>query len=424
LWNDRFTLETVLAFPSPASSTLGHWRTPAIILACGCAVLLISMGLRATPGIFLKPMTQANGWTREVFSFAIALQNLMWGLASPFFGAVADRYGAGRTVVTGAVLYVLGLSWMAFSQTAADLTLSAGIVVALGISGTATGVVMSVMARAVGPQQRSLALGLGGAFASMGQFVMLPLAQAWIDAWDWHVSLLLHAAMAALIVPLAAGLAGKAVDAGNGPPQSMSAALAQAGGDRSFHLLFWGYFVCGFQVVFIAVHFPSFLMDKGFPAHLGMHAIALVGLFNIMGSFCAGWLGGRYTKKYLLSGIYLSRSIVITAFLLLPITTTSVYVFSALIGFLWLSTVPLTNGLVAYRYGLRYMAMLSGLVFFGHQIGAFLGVWLGGLIYDGTGAYDMAWTIAIALGVFASLVHLPIREAPLAGDGAARPAVA
>ncbi len=406
---------------SPTSSALGNWRTPAIILACGCAVLVISMGLRATPGIFLKPMTQANGWSREVFSFAIALQNLMWGLASPFFGAVADRYGAGRTVVTGAVLYVLGLAWMAFSQTAADLTLSAGIVVALGISGTATGVVMSVMARAVGPQKRSLALGLGGAFASMGQFVMLPLAQAWIDAWDWHVSLLLHAAMAALIVPLAAGLAGKAVD--TGPQRSMSEALAEAGRDRTFHLLFWGYFVCGFQVVFIAVHFPSFLMDKGFPAHLGVHAIALVGLFNIFGSFLAGWLGGRYSKKYLLSGIYLSRSIVITVFLLLPITTVSVYVFSACIGFLWLSTVPLTNGLVAHRYGLRYMAMLSGMVFLGHQIGAFLGVWLGGLIYDGTGAYDMAWNIAIALGIFAALVHLPIREAPLV-QAAAQPAPA
>ena len=410
-----------MTFSSPTSSTLSNWRTPAIILACGCAVLVISMGLRATPGIFLKPMTQANGWSREVFSFAIALQNLMWGLASPFFGAVADRYGAGRTVVTGAILYVLGLSWMAFSQTAADLTMSAGIVVALGISGTATGVVMSVMARAVGPQKRSLALGLGGAFASMGQFVMLPLAQAWIDAWDWHVSLLLHAAMAALIVPLAAGLAGKAAD--TGPQRSMSEALAEAGRDRTFHLLFWGYFVCGFQVVFIAVHFPSFLMDKGFPAHLGVHAIALVGLFNIFGSFLAGWLGGRYTKKYLLSGIYLSRSIVITTFLLLPITTASVYVFSAFIGFLWLSTVPLTNGLVAHRYGLRYMAMLSGMVFLGHQIGAFLGVWLGGLIYDGTGAYDMAWNIAIALGIFAALVHLPIREAPLA-ETAPQPALA
>ena len=402
-------------------SAAGNWRTPAVILACGCAILVISMGLRATPGIFLKPMTQDNGWSREVFSFAIALQNLLWGLFSPVFGMLADRHGAGRTVVTGAVLYVLGLVWMAHSQTAADLTLSAGFVVALGISGTATGVVMSVMARAVGPEKRSLALGLGGAFASMGQFIMLPLGQFWMDAWDWHVSLLLHAALATLIVPLAAGLAGKAVD--TGPPQTVSSALSQAGRDRSFHLLFWGYFVCGFQVIFIAVHFPSFLVDKGFPAHLGMHAIALVGLFNIFGSFLAGWLGGRYTKKYLLSGIYLLRSIIITVFLLLPITTGSVYVFSALMGFLWLSTVPLTNGLVGYRYGLRYMAMLSGLVFLGHQIGAFLGVWLGGMIFDRTGSYDIAWNIAIALGVFAALVHLPIREAPLA-VGARQPAAA
>jgi MFS family permease len=323
-------------------------------------------------------------------------------------------------VAAGAVFYVLGLIWMAHSATALSLTFSAGVVVALGISGTAIGVVMSVMARAVSPDRRSLALGLGGAFASMGQFVMLPLAQAWIDAWDWHMSLLLHAAVAALIVPLAAGLAGKAVD--SGAQQTVSAALRQAGRDSSFHLLFWGYFVCGFQVVFIAVHFPSFLVDKGFPAHLGMHAIALVGLFNIFGSFLAGWMGGRYTKKYLLSAIYLLRSVVITVFLLLPITTVSVYVFSACIGFLWLSTVPLTNGLVGHRYGLRYMAMLSGLVFLGHQIGAFLGVYLGGVIFDRTGTYDMAWTIAIALGIFAAVVHLPIREAPLAQAGQPAPA--
>jgi predicted MFS family arabinose efflux permease len=254
----------------------------------------------------------------------------------------------------------------------------------------------------------------------MGQFIMLPLGQFWMDTWDWHVSLLLHAVLAALIVPLAAGLAGKAQD--TGPHQTVSSALSQAVRDRSFHLLFWGYFVCGFQVVFIAVHFPSFLVDKGFPAHLGVHAIALVGLFNIFGSFMAGWLGGRFTKKYLLSGIYLLRSIVITLFLLLPITSVSVYIFSACIGFLWLSTVPLTNGLVAYRYGLRYLAMLSGLVFFGHQIGAFLGVWLGGMIFDRTGSYDMAWNIAIALGLFAAFVHLPIREMPL--GQAAQPAAA
>jgi len=406
--------EIILSAPLVETPTAPcNWRTPAIILACGCAVLVISMGLRATPGIFLKPMTQANGWSREAFSLAIALQNLIWGLASPFFGAVADRYGAGRTVVTGAILYALGLAWMAFSQTAADLTLSAGIVVGLGISGTATGVVMAVMARAVGSGKRSLALGLGGAFASMGQFVMLPLGQAWIDAWDWHVSLLLHAAMATLIVPLAAGLAGKAL-VDTGPQQSISEALLQAGRDKTFHLLFWGYFVCGFQVVFIALHFPSFLVDKGFPANLGVHAIALVGLFNIFGSFLSGWLGGRYVKKYLLSGIYFSRGVVIAVFLLLPMTTASVYVFSAFIGFLWLSTVPLTNGLVGYRYGLRYMAMLTGLVFFGHQIGAFLGAWLGGVIYDRTGSYDMAWTFAIGLSAFAALVHLPIREEPLA----------
>lgn len=388
-----------------------NWRTPAIVLACGCAIVLISMGLRATSGIFLKPMTMSNGWSREAFSIAIALQNLLWGLTGPFFGAIADRYGAGRTLVVGAVLYATGLVWMANAQTTAELTLSAGVVVGMGISGTAIGLVMSVMARSVPPEKRSMSLGMIGAFASMGQFVMLPLAQAWIDAWDWHVALVLHAVVAALIVPLAAGLVGKPTH--TGPQQTVGAALAEVARDKSFHLLFWGYFVCGFQVIFIALHFPSFLVDKGFSANLGVQAIALVGLFNILGSFLAGWMGGRYTKKYVLSAIYILRSVLISVFLLLPITTFSVYVFSAIIGVLWLSTVPLTNGLVGHRYGLQYMAMLTGLVFFGHQIGAFLGAWLGGVIYDRTGSYDMAWTISIALGVFAALIHLPIREAPL-----------
>ena len=394
------------------AQTRSGWRTPAIVLACGCAIVLISMGLRATSGIFLKPMTMDTGWSREAFSIAIALQNLLWGLTGPFFGAIADRYGAGRTLVAGAFLYAAGLVWMAHAQTTAELTLSAGVVIGLGIAGTAIGLVMSVIARSVPPEKRSMSLGLIGAFASMGQFVMLPLAQWWIDAWDWHVALVLHAVVAALIVPLAAGLVGKPTH--TGPQQTVSAALAEVARDKSFHLLFWGYFVCGFQVVFIAVHFPSFLMDKGLPANLGMQAIALVGLFNILGSFLAGWLGGRYAKKYLLSAIYISRSVLISVFLLLPITPFSVYVFSAIIGVLWLSTVPLTNGLVGHRYGLRYMAMLTGIVFFGHQIGAFLGVWLGGVIFDRTGSYDMAWAISIALGVFAALVHLPIREAPLA----------
>jgi MFS family permease len=233
-------------------------------------------------------MTMDAGWSREAFSIAIALQNLLWGLTGPFFGAIADRYGAGRTLVTGAILYAAGLVWMAHAQTTTELTLSAGVVVGLGIAGTAIGLVMSVIARSVPSEKRSMALGLIGAFASMGQFVMLPLAQWWIDAWDWHVALVLHAVVAALIVPLAAGLVGKPTH--TGPQQTVSAALAEVARDKSFHLLFWGYFVCGFQVVFIAVHFPSFLMDKGLPANLGMQAIALVGLFNILGSFLAGWL--------------------------------------------------------------------------------------------------------------------------------------
>ena len=391
--------------------TSSSWRTPAVVLACGGLILIISMGVRSTSGIFLQPMTMAHGWSRETFSLAIALQNLLWGLGGSFFGAAADRYGAGRTLVISAILYALGLTWMAHASTAVELSLSAGVITGLGISGTGFGVVLAVIARAVKPEQRSLALGLGSAAGSVGQFLMLPIAQGLIDGVGWQTALVVHALFAAAIVPLAAGLAGKNVATAGA--QSIGAALVEAGRDRSFHLLFWGYFVCGFQVVFIALHLPPYLVDKGLPASTGVAALALVGFFNILGSFLSGWLGGRYTKKYLLSWIYLLRSVVIAIFLAAPLTQWSVYLFSAAMGILWLSTVPLTNGLVGFRYGVRYMAMLGGIVFLGHQLGSFLGAWLGGLIFDMTGKYDIAWGLMIAAGVYAAIVHLPIREAPI-----------
>jgi len=392
------------------------WRTPTVVLACGCLVLVLAMGVRSTSGIFLQPMTMANGWTRATFSLAIALQNLVWGLGAPFFGAWADKYGAGRTLVACAILYALGLVWMAYAPTALELALSAGVLVGLGISGTTFGVVLAVMARAVSAEKRSLALGLGGAAGSMGQFLMLPIGQGLIDGVGWQTALVMHALIAALIVPLAAGVAGKNPVVHGA--QSLGDAVRQAGRDKSFHLLFWGYFVCGFQVVFIALHLPPYVVDKGLPAKVGVAALALVGLFNIVGSFASGWLGGRFTKKYLLALIYAARSVVIGLFLLAPLSATSVYVFAAAIGLLWLSTVPLTNGLVGYRYGVRYMATLSGIVFLGHQIGSFFGAWLGGKIFDMTGSYDAAWGLMVVAGVWAAFVHLPIREAPIA----ARPA--
>lgn len=400
-----------------------RWRTPAVVLACGCLVLVLSMGLRSTSGIFLQPMTMANGWTRETYSLAIALQNLVWGLGSPFFGAWADKYGAGRTVVVCAVLYALGLAWMAFAPSALSLSLSAGVLVGLGISGTTFGVVLAVMARAVSAEKRSLALGLGSAAGSMGQFLMLPIGQGLIDGIGWQLALVMHALIAALIVPLAAGLAGRNSATAQGA-QSLGDALGEAGRDRSFHLLFWGYFVCGFQVVFIALHLPPYVVDKGLPANVGVTALALVGLFNVVGSFASGWLGGRYTKKYLLSSIYAARSVVIGLFLIAPLSAMSVYVFAAAIGLLWLSTVPLTNGLVGFRYGVKFMATLTGIVFLGHQIGSFFGAWLGGKIFDATGAYDMAWGLMIVAGAWAALIHLPIRETPIGAPTQARPATA
>jgi MFS family permease len=381
------------------------------------------MGLRSTSGIFLQPMTMANGWTRETYSLAIALQNLVWGLGSPFFGAWADKYGAGRTVVVCAVLYALGLAWMAYAPSALSLSLSAGVLVGLGISGTTFGVVLAVMARAVSAEKRSLALGLGSAAGSMGQFLMLPIGQGLIDGIGWQLALVMHALIAALIVPLAAGLAGRNSATAQGA-QSLGDALGEAGRDRSFHLLFWGYFVCGFQVVFIALHLPPYVVDKGLPANVGVTALALVGLFNVVGSFASGWLGGRYTKKYLLSSIYAARSVVIGLFLIAPLSAMSVYVFAAAIGLLWLSTVPLTNGLVGFRYGVKFMATLTGIVFLGHQIGSFFGAWLGGKIFDATGAYDMAWGLMIVAGAWAALIHLPIRETPIGAPTQARPATA
>jgi MFS family permease len=390
------------------------WRTPSVVLAVGCMILVISMGVRSTSGIFLQPMTMANGWSREAYSLAIAIQNLAWGLGAPFFGAFADKYGAGRTVAIAAVLYVIGLAWMAYSPDVLQLSLSAGIITGLGISGTSVGIILAVMARSVPPEKRSVALGLGSAASSLGQFLMLPIGQGLIDSFGWQEALLFHAAFAALIVPLAMGVAGKAKGAAIQGAQSLGAALREATRDKSFHLLFWGYFVCGFQVVFIALHLPPYVVDKGLSAKVGVTALALVGLFNIVGSFGAGWLGARFPKKYLLSFIYAARSVVIALFLLAPLSPLSVYVFAAVMGLLWLSTVPLTNGLVGVRYGVKFMAMLSGIVFLGHQIGSFLGAWLGGVIFDRTGSYDVAWGLMIAAGVYAAIVHLPIREAPIA----------
>jgi MFS family permease len=392
------------------------------VLLFGCAILVISTGVRSSFGLFLPEMTQARGWSRETFSFAIALQNLMWGLGGSFLGAMADKYGSMRTLLLGAVLYVVGFLGMAYAETGATLSLSAGIVMGIAIGGTSFGIILATLGRIVPAEQRSFAFGIGVAAGSFGQFLFLPLAGKLIAALGWQQALLVHAAIVASILLLALGVRGEHVAAAHAGQVRLRDALRGALGDRNFHLLFWGYFVCGLQVVFIALHLPAYLIDKGMSANVGATAVALIGLFNVAGSFAAGVLGQRLSRKWLLAAIYIARSAVIGLFLMVPLGPWSVYLFSAAIGLLWLSTVPLTNALVGQRWGVQYLGLLGGVVFFGHQIGSFLGAWLGGRFFDTFGNYDYAWAMVIAFGLFAALVHAPIDQRPITQPRAPAPA--
>ncbi len=400
------------------STTNTTWRTPLVILVVGCVILTLSMGVRHTAGLFLQPMTLDNGWSRETFSFAFALQNLIWGLGSPFAGALADRYGAGRTLLVAATFYVLGLVLMSVSPTPLTLDLSAGLLIGIGLSGTTFPVIMGVIGRHTTPEKRSLALGIASAGGSFGQFAVLPIGQMMISTYGWQSALVLLACGVGLIAPLAYAMAdGHKPSAGAG--QSVVEALREASGERSFHYLFWGYFVCGFQTAFIMLHLPSYLVDAGMSANVGMTAVALIGLFNIFGSFYFGWAGGRSSKKNLLVWIYGLRAVAIFIFMLVPLSTAAAWIFAAVIGILWLATVPLTNGLIAQIFGLRYMSMLTGVVFLGHQLGSFLGAWLGGRIFDETGSYSLAWSISIGLSILAAICSWPVNEKPLARLGTA-----
>lgn len=392
------------------------------ILFFGCAILVVSTGVRSSFGLFLPEMTQARGWSRETFSLAIALQNLMWGLGGSFLGAMADKYGSMRTLLLGGVLYVIGFLGMAWAESGTGLSLSAGVVMGVAIGGTSFGIVLATLGRVVPAEKRSLAFGIGVAAGSFGQFLFLPLAGQLILRIGWQDALLAHAALAALIVVLALGIRAEGDSHAAGGEVRLGQALCGAVGDRNFHLLFWGYFVCGLQVVFIALHLPSYLIDKGMSVNVGANAVALIGLFNIVGSLASGALGQRYSKKWLLAAIYVVRSIVIGLFLLAPLTVASVYLFSAAMGLLWLSTVPLTNGLVGQRWGVNVLGLLGGVVFFGHQIGSFLGAWLGGVFFDRFGSYDYAWAMVIAFGLFAAVMHAPIDQRPVAASGLPEPA--
>ena len=384
------------------------------VLACAALILMLAMGVRQTMGLLLPPMTVANGWTRDEFAFAIALQNLLWGAFVPFAGAISDRFGAGRVLTASALAYIVGLVLMAMSSTPLAFDFSAGLLVGLALSGTTFGVVMGVVAKVAPAEKRSAALGIVGAGGSFGQFAMVPYGQALISGIGWYTALFVLAATVALIIPLSMGLAGRIAGAGHASDQTASEAFGEALGQRSFHFLFWSYFVCGAHTAFIALHLPSYVQDSGLSPAVGMTSLALIGFGNVFGSYGAGWLGGRVSKKWLLTWIYGLRSLLIVVLLLAPKSPLTLYLFAFSMGLLWLSTVPLTNGLVAQIYGLKHVSMLSGAVFFGHQIGGFLGAWVGGLIFTRTGSYDLAWWISIALGVFAAIVCAPINERPIA----------
>ncbi|HET9012387.1 MAG TPA: MFS transporter [Gemmatimonadaceae bacterium] len=394
-----------------SASPRADWRTPTAVLVCGGMILTLSLGLRHGFGLFLQPMTADLHWGRETFAFALAVQNLVWGASQPFAGMFADKYGGGRVAGGGALLYLAGLALMAYPVAPWLFVLSSGVLVGLGLSGVSFSVIQGIVGRRYPPEKRSMALGISAAAGSFGQFALLPLTQWLITHVGWHGALLTLAAVGLLMIPLALGMVEKgAHHATHAFKQSAGQAMREALGHRGYVLLTIGFFVCGFQLVFVGVHLPAYLADRGFPPHAAVIALALIGLFNIFGTYTTGWLGGRMPKRWILSAIYLGRAAAIALFLWLPMSFATIYVFAMAFGFLWLSTVPPTNGIVAGVFGTRYLAMLSGFTFFSHQIGSFLGAWLGGYLFDRTGSYDVVWWIAIALGVLAGLINLPIDE--------------
>ncbi len=387
------------------------------VLICGAAIVTLSMGVRHGFGLWLQPITQAQGWTRETFSFALAVQNLSWGVFGIFAGMAADRFGAFRVIVGGAVLYALGLVGMALSPTGLLFTLTTGVLIGAAQAGTTYAVIYGVIGRNISAQKRSWAMGVAAAAGSFGQFLMVPTEGFLISTLGWQQALLVLSGAVLLMIPLAFGLRETTFSAGAAAApreQTIVQALREAFKYPSFQLLMAGYFVCGFQVVFIGVHMPSYLRDKGLSPQVASYALALIGLFNVFGTYAAGVLGQKMQKKNILATIYFSRAVVIAIFIFAPLTPTSVYIFSAVMGLLWLSTVPPTNAAVAQIFGIQHLSMLSGFIFFSHQIGSFMGVWLGGFLYDRNGSYDIVWYLAIALGVFAGLINLPVREAPIA----------
>ena len=396
--------------PPPATITLSMRQ----VLLCGALIVTLSMGIRHGFGLWLQPVTMDRGWSRETFSFAMAVQNLAFGLAGPLAGMWADRKGAFPVIVTGGVMYALGLVGMALAPTGLLFTATAGLLIGVAQSGCTYAVVFGVIARNVPADKRTWAMALAAAAGSFGQFLMVPVENGLIGAWGWQLALFVLGASALAIVPLAWGLKEHPQGPAAGQHQSIAAALREAFAYFSFRLLTAGYFVCGFHLMFIGVHMPSYLKDNGLSPSVATTALALIGLFNVFGTFGAGLLSAHFAKRHILAGIYATRALAILLFITLPLTPWSVYVFAAVMGLLWLSTVPMTTGIVAQIFGVRYMSMLGGFVFLSHQVGAFLGAWMGGKLFDMTGSYDVMWWISVALGVFAALINLPVRETAIA----------
>ena len=399
------------------------WRTPAVVVACGCLIAMISFGPRSSLGFFLTPLSQANHWGRDVFAFAVAVQNLLWGIGQPFAGGIADRFGTNRVLCVGAVFYALGLVIMAHSSTPEELSLSAGVLIGLGLSGCSFNIVLGAFGKLLPEKWRSLAFGAGTAAGSFGQFLYSPIAVALMDKFGWQQALLIFGGVMLLILPLSLALATPAapmgVSAAAKPTQSARQAFAEAFGHRSYVLLVLGFFTCGFQLAFITVHLPSYLIDRGLSVEVGGWTLAVIGMFNIIGSLGSGWLSNRMPKRYLLSMIYFIRAAAIVAFITLPASPVATLAFGAVTGLMWLSTVPPTSALVAMMFGTRWLAMLFGFAFFSHQVGGFLGVLIGGIAFERTGSYDLVWWLSALFGVLSAVINLPIVEKPVA-----RPAMA
>jgi MFS family permease len=395
------------------SKLSGSWRSPSLVIGFGCLIALIAYGPRSTLGFFLAPLSNANHWGRDVFGFALALQNLLWGIGQPLSGMIADRFGTVPVLCVGALLYATGFALMGHSASGPSLDVTAGVLVGFGLAGCSFPVVLAALGKLVPKEWRLTAFGFGTAAGSFGQFLYSPVAVALMDNFGWQRTLTIFAVSMLAVLPLSFALATPPSAAHEHGSQSLRQALREALSNRSYMLLVLGFFTCGFQLQFITVHMPAYLVDRGLSAQVGGWTIATIGLCNIVGSVTAGWLGGRMQKRYLLSFIYFFRAAAIFAFISFPVTPFSCIAFGAAIGLMWLSTVPPTNGIIALMFGTRWLATLAGIAFFSHQVGGFLGVWLGGIVFDRTGSYNAVWWLAILFGILSGLINLPIVEEPV-----------